>query len=61
MDQHYRYIDSWTPDAGVTFVNQSFNNDETTCTIKLHFSCPTAGIYAKQDIFLKLLTGYGNP
>ena len=67
MDQQHRYIDSWTPDAGVTsyggFVNESFNDDEINCTIKWPPGCPTAGIYAKRDILLnaELLTGYGKP
>jgi hypothetical protein len=67
MDQQHRYIDSWTPDAGVTsyggFVNESFNDDEINCTIKWPPGRPTAGIYAKRDILLnaELLTGYGKP
>ena len=62
-----RYIDSWSPDSGVTsyggYVNEHFHDDAINCTIKWAPGQPTAGIYAKWDISLneELFTGYGKP
>jgi hypothetical protein len=62
-----RYIDSWTPETGVTsyggYVNEHFQNNHINCTIKWNPQHPTAGIYAKRDIYLnkELFTAYGKP
>ena len=62
-----RYVDSWTPEAGVTsyggYVNEHFQDEAINCTIKWAPGQPTAGIYAKRDIRLneELFTGYGKP
>jgi hypothetical protein len=62
-----RYIDSWTPAAGVTsyggYVNEHFQDEQVNCTIKWTPQQPTAGIYAKRYIYLneELFTGYGKP
>ena len=62
-----RYVDSWTPEAGVTsyggYVNEHFQDKAINCTIKWAPGQPTAGIYAKRDIRLKeeLFLGYGKP
>jgi hypothetical protein len=47
-----RYIDS--------YVNEHFQDDRINCTIKWTPQHPTAGIYAKRDIYLndELFTGY---
>jgi hypothetical protein len=62
-----RYIDSWTPETGVTsyggYVNEHFQDEQVNCTIKWTPQQSTAGIYAKRDIYLneELFTGYGKP
>jgi hypothetical protein len=62
-----RYIDSWTPDTGVTsyggYVNEHFQDERINCTIKWNPKHSSAGIYAKRDIYLneELFTGYGKP
>ena len=61
-DPFGRYIDSWTPDTGVTsyggYVNEHFQDEAINCTIKWVPGQTTAGIYAKRDIPLneKLFT-----
>ena len=62
-----RYVDSWTPETGVTsyggYVNEHFQDEAINCTIKWAPEQLTAGIYAKRDIRLneELFTGYGKP
>ena len=62
-----RYIDSWSPESGVTshggYVNKHFQDEAINCTIMWDPGQPTAGIYAKRDICLneELFAGYGNP
>ena len=66
-DPQHRYIDSWDPTLGVLsyggYLNESFNDDDINCTIKLKPNQPHPGVYAKRDIYLheELFTGYGRP
>jgi hypothetical protein len=67
LDPLHRYIDSWTPESGVTsyggYVNEHFQDEAINCSIKWAQGHPTAGIYAKRDILLneELFTEYGKP
>jgi hypothetical protein len=67
LDPLHRYIDSWTPESGVTsyegYVNEHFHDEAISCSIKWAPGHPSAGIYAKRDILLneELFTGYGKP
>ena len=64
-DPQQRYIDSWDPTLGVLsysgYLNDTFNDDDINCTIKLKPNHTQPGVYAKRDIYLyeELFTGYG--
>jgi hypothetical protein len=66
-DPQHRYFDSWDPTLGVLsyggYLNESFQDDNINCTIKLKPNQPHPGVYAKRDIYLheELFTGYGRP
>ena len=49
--------------AMVGYLNETFNDDDINCTIKLRPNQPQPGVYAKRDIYLheELFTGYGKP
>ena len=66
-DPQQRYIDSWDPTLGVLsyggYLNETFQDDDIKCAIKLKPNQSQPGVYAKRDIYLyeELFTGYGRP
>jgi hypothetical protein len=64
-DPQQRYSDSWDPTLRFLsyggYLNETFNDDDINCTIKLKPNHTQLGVYAKRDIYLheELFTGYG--